>query len=174
MASVSRFIVFFFRCSVSFSCWCSRCMVSFSRCTLAKSALNAATSSPDRGLIPSLAVPAPRRCLSYILLHYAVPDGHRKLLYVAALARLNTYLTRSFRPPRLRVSINFFCTPPSRLTNVYVAPLARLNTALTPILRCLHQADISIYRVRMRQLRQRPKEKRRLTQDPCYIIEEIT
>ena len=28
--------------------------------------------------------------------------------------------------------------------------------------------------VRMRQLRQRQKEKRRLTQDPCYITEEIT
>ena len=58
---------------------------------------------------------------------------------------------------------------------MYVAPLARLNTrsnANTPL--PTPWTDISIYRVRMRQLRQKQKEKRRLTQDPCYIIEDIT
>ena len=110
---------------------------SFFRCTLSKSALKAATSSSERGIIPWLAVPAPWRCLSYILLCYSVPDGHRKSLYV---------------PPDSQ--------------NVYVAPMARF----------LHSSDANtplptpgpIYRVRMRQLHQRKKEKRRLTQDLLY------
>ena len=62
VACYSLFMVSFFRCSVSFS-----------RCTLSKSPLEAAISSSDRGIIPWLAVPAPRRCLSYILLRYSVP-----------------------------------------------------------------------------------------------------
>ena len=132
-------------CIASFS----RRMVSFSRCTLSKSALKAATSSSDRGMLLWLVVPAPRRCLSYILLRYSVPEDHRKRLYVppdsqnvyvAPLARLNTYLTRSFRPPRPRMTSKILYAAFPAHKCVYVAPLARLNTSQTPIPRCQHQA----------------------------------
>ena len=127
-ASYSRFFA-------SFSC----CMVSFSRCTLAKSARNAATSSSDKTIIHYLAVPAPRRCLSYILLCCSGPRWPPYQLY----------LTCCSRPPMATVLAGTkcsekVCTSPARLTNVYVAPLARLDTAQTPISSSVHQANISI------------------------------
>ena len=68
----------FSRCTLSNSA----CVASCFCCILSKSALKAATSSSDRRITPWLAVPAPRRCLSYILLRYLVPDGHQKRLDV--------------------------------------------------------------------------------------------
>ena len=119
----------------------SACVASFFCCTLSKSALKAATSSSDRGIIPWLAVPAPRRCLSYILLRYSVPDGHRKSL----------------------------CVPTN--SQMCMSPLwPDFYTAQTPIPRCLHQADVSIYRVRMRQLRQREAERERKVDSRPFIL----
>ena len=127
-----------FRRVVSFSL--SKSLFAFSNL-----AIKAAASSSDRGIILWLAVPAPRRCLSYIFLPYSVPDGHRKGLYVppdsqnvyvAPLTRLNTYLTRSFRPPRPRMSSKRLYAAFPAHKFVYVAPLARLNTgsnANTPL-----------------------------------------
>ena len=100
----------------------------FSRCTLSKLALKPATSSSDRGIIPWLAVPAPRRCLSYILLRCSGPRWPPYQLY----------LTRSSTWNKISRKSLYVARPTDKC--VYVASLARLNTAQTPIPRCLHQA----------------------------------
>ena len=131
----------------------------------AKSARKAATFSSDRAITLQLAVPAPRRCLSYIL----PPLSRSPMVTVPAISHL------LFPSPFGHGCPVKFCTPPSRLTNVYVAPLARLNTcsnANTPL--PTPWPDISIYRVMNRQLRQRQKEKRRVDSRPLYINEKIT
>ena len=112
-----------------------------SRCSLSKSALKAATSSSDITIILYLTVPAPRRCLSYILLCCSGPRWPPYQLYHNRISRplMATVLAGTKCPEKV-------CTPPARLTNVYVAPLVRLHTAQTPIPSCLHQAryiDIS-------------------------------
>ena len=93
-ASYSRFfasVTSFSRCTLSRSAR----VASFSLCTLSESARKAATSSSDKGIILYLAVPAPRRCPSYILLRFLGPRWPPYQLYH----------TRCPRPPMAMVQL---------------------------------------------------------------------
>ena len=119
----------------------SACAVSFSLFMVSRSALKAATSSDTDIILSLLTVPAPRRCLSYILLRCSGPRWPPYQLHHARYTRPS----RCTRPlfghgPSYKNSARR--PPDSQLKRQYPLP--------TPG---------PIYRVRMRQLRQRPKEK---------------
>ena len=153
----------------AFSTSVSHLMVSFSFCTLSKSALKATTSS-DTDTIPTLAVPALGAVPAILFTAVPVPDAHQTSFTTLALP----VPSRCTRPLLATVPVKF-CTLSTQLPkNVYVVPLARLNTCSDP--NTPPPAPGLIYRYIVLGCGSfvRGRKGNRVDSRPLYINEEIT